>query len=205
MPSIEFFNRRGLRQMELQGGLCRWLRQHFERYFGNQPQSAQRSGQQARHIITGHVFHHPPAEIQALAAAIQQLRTQHKILYRPRLRAARPGQTGRHTAAHGGMGAEKRRLKRQHLPAFVQGCGNIGQARAAAGGEHQLGGVIIHNTGVITGVQHGIEGRLFAVKILAAAAAYAQMQAVGGGIGNLLLPLLEHGVFLVLIWGFRQP
>src|SRR6185369_17661968 len=86
-----------------------------------------------------------------------------------------------HHAAHGGTAGEVRRLEGQALAAFGQYRFQLGQRSARTRGDDEFGRLVAGDAGERRGFQQ-FALQLFAVEILAAAAADAQQRAsVAGG------------------------
>ena len=120
-------------------------RQYLDRHLGEGGQRAEAARQQLAEVVARDVLHHPPAGLEDLALAVDGERAQEMIARRSRLRAARAGEiAGQHAAQrplprrHPIERPQIRRLEGQHLTLGRQRLLDLGQARAGAGGQHQL-------------------------------------------------------------------
>ncbi len=182
-PVIKPGNRLVLIRDETQRALGDGARQDLNRHVENQAQHAQRTGQQARHVVAGHVLHYLPAEVQHLAFSIHQHRAEHEIARRARRRSARAGQAAGNRAAYRGAGAEVRRLEGQHLTLIGQRRFDFGQGRAAARRDHEFGRVVVHDAPIGRHIER-LSHRRVAIPILGAARHDAQRLALGIGSGD---------------------
>ena len=84
-----------------------------------------------------------------------------------------------------------RRLKRQDLAAFGQSRFDFGQRRTRFGGDDQFVGIVGGDAAVDAGIKDGGRTHRFAVKILAATAAYGQRVSLVGRLSDLLPQILQ--------------
>ncbi|MNY05257.1 hypothetical protein D3C86_1379690 [compost metagenome] len=122
--------------------------QDLERDFRDQPQGAVTAGHQSRQVVAGDVFHHLATEAQMLAETGDHPGAEDKIAHRAGPRPTRPRQPAGNHAAHGGIIRKGRRFTGQHLLCGVQHLLELGQRRAAARGDHQLGRVVTDDAAV---------------------------------------------------------
>ncbi len=171
-PLIEPGNAIAFADVENQGLFGDRLRQDLQRHFGQHAERAEAAGHQPRNIVAGDVLHDLAAEIEHLASAVDQLDAQHEVTHRPRLLPARPGKPGGDAAANRRTG-KTRRLEGQHLAFFGQRRLDLGERRAAFGGDVKLGR-LVGNDAVVARHIKQFTGQHAAVEILAAGAADAQ-------------------------------
>jgi len=100
---------------------------------------------------------------------VEQLHAQHEVTRGTGGGTPRAGQAGGDTTAQRGARAEMRGFERQHLVVFRQQCFKFDQGRAGARRDHQFGGFVADDTGVLAHVQAGT-GAFHAQEILGAAA-----------------------------------
>src|SRR5690606_844232 len=168
---------------------------YLERHLGDQAQAAVAAGQQAGKIVSRHVLHDFAAKAQVLALAGDDAGAEHKVAHRARPRAARPRQRTGHHAAHRGPTVEIGRLGRQVLALGGQKRIQVADERARPDGDDQLGGIVMHDAGVRTGVEL-LAFHPPAQEGLAVAAADAQAVALLQG----ALHLVEQAWRAVLLW-----
>jgi hypothetical protein len=141
-PAVHRFDgalRALLRQREAQRRPGRRQRQHLERDLDDHAQGAETAGHEARDIEAGDVLHHLAAKPEQPAFAVDDLHAEHEIAHGADAGSARPREASGDHSADGGAGAEGRRLEGQHLSSRRQRRLDVGQRRAAARGDHQLG------------------------------------------------------------------
>ncbi len=116
-----------------------------------------------------------------MTPTVHQFGPEHEVAHGPHGTAAWPGKPGGHRAAEGRAVAEIGRLERQQLIAFCERCFNVGQWRAAAGGDDQFRRVIGDDATVVARVQH-VAHALLAVPRLGAAPPQLEGRAVRRGV-----------------------
>jgi hypothetical protein len=156
-----------------QRGLAKRARQHLHRHLEQQPERAEGTGQQARHVVAGHVLHHLAAEGEHFALPVHQVGAEHEDAHRAAAGAARARQAARNRAAERGADAEVRRLEGQHLAAFRQRRFDVRQRRATARRDDKFGWLVIDDAGIGARVED-IALKLLSIPVLGAAAADAQ-------------------------------
>ncbi|ABA49505.1 hypothetical protein BURPS1710b_3344 [Burkholderia pseudomallei 1710b] len=197
-PFVELAHRVGRAHVELQRELGGGDGQHLDRQLEHQPERAERARHQPRHVVARDVLHDLPAEAQPVAAPVQDRHAEHEIARRARRRAARAGEARRHRAAERRDAPEMRRLERQHLAALGERRLELGERRARARGDDELGRVVRHDAVMRARIEDFPVERL-AVPVLRAAAAYAQRAAARRGVADARGPacddvVLFHGV-----------
>ncbi len=135
-------------ELEHARGLGAGQRLALERDLEHDPQRAQRSGNEPRHVEAGDVFHDPAAKRQVVAAAVEQAHAQDEIAHRPGVRPPRSRQSGGDAAAERRRRAELRRLESEHLPGAAQRLDDRAERCAAARGDDELGRIVVDDAGV---------------------------------------------------------
>ncbi len=125
------------------------------------------------------------------------LNAEHEIAQRARRLAARPREPRRDRPAERRVLAEMRRLESEHLAAFAHRRLDFGELRAAARGDHELGGLVGHDAVVAARIEHLAFERL-AVEILGAAAAHSQRALRSSRIAHRFGQLLERRIHCVV-------
>ena len=183
-PFVELAHAVGGVHVELERGFGDGSRQHLDRQFEDQPERAERSGEQARDIIARDVLHHLPAEMQHLA------RGRSSRPRRARSRAARRSMRG------AGRRAPPRCSRRASRCARSAAARTAASGRALAAplrfrasgvppsrGDDELGRVVLDDPAMRARVEDLALQRL-PVPVLRAAAADAQRRAGFGGAGE---------------------
>ena len=163
----------GLGLFAAQGGFGGWQGQGLQRHFKDHAECAQRSGDQSRHVVTGNVFHHLPAETEIRAAAVEDTHAEHEVACRTGVRAPRSRQSGGNATAERCVAAEMRRLETEHLSLFAHCRFDFSERCAGARGNHQFRRFVFDNAAVSGDVER-LAGGGVAVKHFAAAAADVQ-------------------------------
>ena len=181
------------------------FRQDFQRHLRQQAERPEAAGKQARHIVTGDVFHHLATKIEHLPGTVDQLDAEDKIPHGTGLLPPWPSQTGGDAAAHrSASGANTRasgahirtsgastctsrastcagklrRLESQHLAFFGQHGLQLGQRRAALCRDVEFSRLIGNDAAVAGHIKH-LASQHAAVEILAASATDAQLRLAG--------------------------
>ena len=147
--------------------------QALERYVEQHAEGAERSRHQPCDVESRHVLHHPAAERQVVAPAIEDAHAEDEVAHRAAVGPARPGEAGGDAPAKGRRRGvtriETRRLERQHLSGRARCLLDVVERRPGACGHHKLGRIVVDDAGVAARVEHVARDRL-AVEILGAAA-----------------------------------
>ncbi len=116
-------------------------RQHLDREFEDQPERAERAGQQARDVVARDVLHHLAAEVQHLALAVHHDRAEHEVARRAgrtrgagrrgpprcsRRRSRRARSAAARTAASGRVRAAPLRARASGVPARAVMTSSVG-------------------------------------------------------------------------------
>ena len=88
---------------------------HLSDTSASDAQRAERAGHQPRDVEARDVLHHPPAEREVVAAAVDDAHAEDEVAHRARIGAPRSGEPRRDRAAQRRAGAEVRRLEAEHL------------------------------------------------------------------------------------------
>src|SRR5699024_6443986 len=142
------------RQLQAQVMAAHRLGQYLHRYFGNYPELAEAGRHQAGQVVACDVLHDFTAKEQPRALTSDDPGAEPQVTYGTGPGTARAGQPGGDHAAHGRLATEGGRLAGQRLALFVQGSKQLDRRRTAAHGHYQLGGIVVDDTAVLTGIQY---------------------------------------------------
>ena len=198
-PLVERFDRLVLGQLEPERRLGRGERQRLEGDFQDDTERAEGPRHQARDVVAGDVFHDLPAEGEHFTAPVHDPHAEHEITQRARRLAARPRKPRRDHAAERRTRAklsEMRRLESEHLAVLAHCSLDIGEPRAAAGGDHELRGLVGNDAAVAARIEN-LAFESVAVEVLGAAAAQAQRALRATRRAYRFGQLLEHRVHCV--------
>ena len=179
-PGVAPLDRLRRGHVEREGARDGRKREHLQRDVEQHPEGPAGPGHQARHVVAGDVLHHLAAEAQHLALAVQHPGAEHEVACRARVGACRTGESGGDGAADGRLCAERGRLEREHLTPFVERGRHLRERRPAAGGEHELGGLVGDDAPVAGDVEMLRLGDA-SQELLGSAAGDGERSPVGGG------------------------
>ena len=124
-------------------------RQALERDLGEHAERAQRAAHQSRDIEAGDVLHHPAAEAQVVAAAVEHAHAEHEVAHGAGIRPPRPRQARTRPCRRAWRRREVRRLEARasgRCAAIV--CSISASGVPAARGDDELGRLVVDDAGV---------------------------------------------------------